>query len=146
VADLAVGGSEPAVSFGPFRLLPKQRLLLEGEKPVRLGSRALDLLIVLTERAGKVVGKDELVARVWPNTFVDEGNLKFQVGALRRTLGDGHSGNRYLATIPGRGYSFVAPLSFAQEHAPSPPQVAATSRPHNLPDKPVNRRRHPLGE
>jgi predicted ATPase/DNA-binding winged helix-turn-helix (wHTH) protein len=133
VADLAVSGSERAISFGPFRLLPNQRLLLEGEKPVRLGSRALDILIALTERAGEVVGKDEIVARVWPNTFVDESNLKFQVGALRRTLGDGHGGNRYLATIPGRGYSFVAPLSFAQELASSRPQAASDSRPHNLP-------------
>jgi len=123
VADLAVSGSEQAISFGPFRLLPRQRMLLEGEKPVRLRSRALDILIALTERAGQVVGKDELVARVWPDIFVEESNLRFQVGALRRTLGDGHGGNRYLATIPGRGYSFVAPLSFGRELASSPPRT-----------------------
>jgi DNA-binding winged helix-turn-helix (wHTH) protein len=132
MTDLAVGAAERALTFGPFRLLPAQRLLLEGDKPVRLGSRALDILMALVERAGQVVAKNELVARVWPNTFVEEGNLKFQVGELRRTLGDGHGANRYLATIPGRGYSFVAPLGQAQEPAP-PPKVDSTSRLHNLP-------------
>ena len=96
--------TERAISFGPYHLLPARRLLLEGDKAVRLGSRALDILIALVERAGELVGKDELMARVWPNTFVEEGNLKFQIGALRRTLGDG---NRYLVNVPGRGYCFV---------------------------------------
>jgi predicted ATPase/DNA-binding winged helix-turn-helix (wHTH) protein len=133
VAHLAVNAAERARSFGPFQLLPAQRLLLEDDKPVRLGSRALDILIALTERAGQVVGKNELVARVWPNTFVEESNLRFQVGALRRTLGDGHGGNRYLATIPGRGYSFVAPLGEAEDLARSRPEAAASNRLHNLP-------------
>jgi len=66
-----------AISFGPFRLLAPQRLLLEGDKPVRLGSRAFDILAALVERAGKVVGKEELIARAWPQTFVEEANLKF---------------------------------------------------------------------
>jgi DNA-binding winged helix-turn-helix (wHTH) protein len=85
-ADLAVRGTERSLSFGPFQLLPTRRPLFEGETPVRLGIRALDILIALTERPGEVVGKDELVARVWPNTFVEESSLKFQIGALRRTL------------------------------------------------------------
>jgi predicted ATPase/DNA-binding winged helix-turn-helix (wHTH) protein len=109
-------------------------LPLEGDKPVRLGSRALDILIVLTERAGEVVGKDELVARVWPNTFVEESNLKFQVGALRRTLGDG---NRYLVNIPGRGYSFIAPVTLSESPIPSALQVADVKRVHNLPAHPA---------
>ena len=99
---------ERAISFGPFSLFPAQRLLLEGDKPVRLGSRAFEILITLVERPGELVGKDELIARVWPNTFVEESNLKVQVAALRRTLGDG---NRYLVNVPGRGYSFVAPVT-----------------------------------
>ena len=101
----ATSRGEHAFAFGPFHLLPRQRLLLEGDKPIRLGSRALDILIALVEHPGEVVGKNELIARAWPNTFVEEGNLKFQVGALRRTLSDG---NRYLVNIPGRGYCFVA--------------------------------------
>ena len=125
---------ERASSFGPFRLLSKQRLLLEGDKEVRLGSRALDILGALVERPGEVVGKNELTARVWPGTIVEESNLKFQVGALRRALRDRHGESRYIATVPGRGYSFVAPLGLAGEPQPSSPQqVGATPRKRNLP-------------
>src|SRR5208283_334236 len=125
-----VAADERAVSFGPFRLLPAQRLLLEGDKPVRLGSRALDMLIALVEHPGEVVGRDELMARVWPNTHVDEGNLKFQISALRRTLG---GGNRYLLNVPGRGYSFVAPVARAEEAGTAAPEPAETETAHNLP-------------
>jgi DNA-binding winged helix-turn-helix (wHTH) protein len=99
-----------AISFGPYRLDAAQRLLLEGDKPVRLGSRAFDILTALVERAGEVVGKEELIARAWPKTFVQEANLKIQVSALRRALGDGQGDNRYVATVVGRGYNFVAPI------------------------------------
>jgi DNA-binding winged helix-turn-helix (wHTH) protein len=98
------------MSFGPFHVLPYQRLLLEGDRPLRLGSRALDILVALVERAGDLVSKGELMARVWPDIFVEEGNLKVQVAALRRTLRDGEKGNRYISTVPGRGYWFVAPV------------------------------------
>src|SRR5438105_11427296 len=122
-----------AVSFGPFRLLPAQRLLLEGDQPVRLGSRAFDILATLLERPGEPVAKDELMSRTWPKTFVDDANLKIQVSALRRVLGDGQGGNRYIATIPGRGYNFVAPVRF--EKSPQAPQPAtiALATAHNLP-------------
>lgn len=106
--------SHTAISFGPFRLLPVQRLLLEGDKPLRLGSRALDILIALVERAGELVGKDQLMARVWPNMFVEPANLTVHVAKLRRILGDGRGGNRYLLNIPGRGYRFVAPVTVAE--------------------------------
>ena len=99
-----------AISFGPFRLLAEQRLLLEGDKPVRLGNRAFDILTALVERGGEVVGKEELMARAWPQTFVEEANLKIQVSSLRRALGDGQGGNRYIVTVVGRGYNFVAPV------------------------------------
>src|SRR6266567_9286046 len=105
-------GDQPPISFEPFRLLPAQRLLLEGDTPVRLGSRAFDILAVLVERAGEVVSKEELIARTWPKTFVEEANLKIQVSALRRALGDGQGGRRYIATTPGRGYNFVAAVRF----------------------------------
>src|SRR5260221_2156096 len=100
---------EPAISFGPYRLLAAQRLLLERDQPVRLGSRAFDILAALVERAGEVVGKEQLIARVWPQTFVEESNLKIQVSALRRALGHGQSGNRYVITLPGPGCHFFAP-------------------------------------
>ena len=98
------------ILFGPFRLLPAQFLLLEGDKPVPLGSRALELLIVLLERPGELVSKQELMARVWPNTFVEPANLTVHISALRRTLRDGHDGNRFIINIPGRGYRFVMPI------------------------------------
>ena len=109
-ADRDMALAVPAMSFGPFRVLPNQRLLLEGDRPLRLGSRALDILVALIERAGELVSKGELMARVWPDTFVEEGNLKVQVAALRRTLRDGEDSNRYISTVTGRGYWFVAPV------------------------------------
>jgi predicted ATPase/DNA-binding winged helix-turn-helix (wHTH) protein len=133
VANAVTDVAERAISFGPFRLFPRQRLLLESETPIRLGSRALDILIALAERPGEVVGKDELMARVWPGTFVEEGNVKFQVSALRRGLGDGRAGRRYIATITGRGYSLIVPVEReVAPEAPSP-QAAPSSPPHNLP-------------
>src|SRR6266478_5269655 len=124
---------EHAISFGPYRLLAAQRLLLEGDQPVRLGSRAFDILAALVERTGEVVGKDELIARAWPKTYVEEANLKIQVSALRRALGDGQGGHRYVITVPGRGYNFVAPVRREEpSRAPLPPTVASTAA-HNLP-------------
>src|SRR5712672_329671 len=112
------------ISFGPFRLLPAQRLLLEGDQPVRLGSRAFDILATLLERPGEAIGKDELVSRTWPKTFVEDATLKIQVSALRRALGDG--GRRYIATMPGRGYNFVAPVRFEKPTEVSPAVTIAS--------------------
>jgi predicted ATPase len=106
---------------------------LEGDKPVRLGSRAFDILSALVERAGEVVGKDELIARAWPQTFVEETNLKIQVSGLRRALGDGQDGHRYVATIVGRGYNFVAPIRKGEPSRASPSPTIASAAPHNLP-------------
>src|SRR6201994_3588379 len=117
------------ISFGPFRLLAAQRLLLEDDKPVRLGSRAFDILTALVERAGEVVGREELIARAWPATFVEEANLKIQVSALRRALGDGQGGHRYVVTVPGRGYNFVAPIRTEEPSQVSPPLIIAPSAP-----------------
>jgi len=98
------------IAFGSFRLLPAQFLLLEQEKPVRLGSRALEILIALLERPGELVSKQELMDRVWPNIFVEQANLTVHMSALRRTLRDGRDGNRFIINVPGRGYAFVAAL------------------------------------
>jgi DNA-binding winged helix-turn-helix (wHTH) protein len=116
--------SERAICFGSFRLFPTQRLLLEGHKPLRLGSRALDILITLVERPGELVSKEELMARIWPNTFVEPANLTVHIAALRRILRDGRDGNRFLINIPGRGYRFVTPVKVAKESTPSPRSVA----------------------
>src|SRR5580704_13315659 len=101
------------ISFGPFRLLPTQFLLLESDKPVPLGSRALEILIVLLEHPGELISKQELMARVWPNVFVGPSNLTVHMSALRRALRDGRDGNRFIINIPGRGYGFVASVDVA---------------------------------
>jgi len=99
------------VLFGPFRLLPTQFLLLEGDEPVELGSRALEILIVLLERAAELISKQELMARVWPDVFVGPANLTVHMSALRRALRDGRDGNRYIINVHGRGYKFVASVA-----------------------------------
>lgn len=110
-----LGGVAPAeVSFGPFRVFPTQFLLLEREQPVALGSRALEILIVLLERRGELVSKQDLMARVWPNVFVEPANLTVHMSALRRALRDGQEGNRFIINIPGRGYCFVASVQVAE--------------------------------
>ena len=124
----ATNSGGAAIAFGPFRLLSEQRLLLEGDKPVRLGSRAFDILTALVERAGEVVTKEELIARAWPATFVEEANLKIQVSALRRALGDGQGDNRYVATVVGRGYNFVAPIR-KEELSRAPPSLTTAPAP-----------------
>ena len=99
------------VSFGPFCLLPTQFLLLEGDRPVSLGSRALEILTALLERRGELVSKQDLMARVWPNLFVDASNLTVHMSALRRALRDGRDGRRFIINVHGRGYCFVASVA-----------------------------------
>jgi predicted ATPase/DNA-binding winged helix-turn-helix (wHTH) protein len=113
---------ETAISFGPFRLLPKARLLEKDGAPVHVGGRALDILILLAQRPGEIVGKRELVERVWADVNVDEGSLRFHVTALRKALGEGASDARYVVNVPGRGYCFAAPIAQAD-----PPRAAATN-------------------
>ena len=105
---------EETFAFGSFRLIPAQRVLFEDGKPLRLGGRALDILISLVESAGETIGKDQLIARTWPDTVVDEGALRVHVAALRKALGEGRAGKRYIANIQGRGYSFIAPVTREQ--------------------------------
>ena len=116
------------VSFGPFRLLPTQFLLLEGDKPVSLGSRALEILTVLLERPGELVTKQEFMARVWPDVFVEPANLTVHMSALRRTLRDGRDGNRFIINVPGRGYSFVASVAVAGRAKPNGDETRAALR------------------
>ena len=107
------GATPTQVSFGPFRLLRTQLLLLEGDKPVPLGSRALEILIALLERHGELVSKQDLMGRVWPNVFVEPANLTVHMSALRRALRDGQDRNRFIVNIPGRGYCFVASVAIS---------------------------------
>lgn len=102
-----------AWTFGRFRLIPTRQLLLRDAVPVEIGSRALEILTVLVRRSGELVAKHELIAAVWPDTFVDESNLKVNVCSLRRSLGDTRKHPEYIATVAGRGYRFVAPVHSA---------------------------------
>jgi DNA-binding winged helix-turn-helix (wHTH) protein len=127
--------AEREISFGPFRLHPNQRLLTKAGREVRLGSRALDILITLLEQRGKLVTRRELMERVWPDTVVVEANLNVNIAALRRALGDGQDGNRYLVTIPGRGYRFVASVAFSDFNLRDP----TAFRPSNDLPTPITR-------
>jgi len=129
--------SAEGLRFGPFCLLPRQRVLLDDDVPVRLGSRALEILLLLVERAGQFVGNDEIVARVWPKVVVVEGNLRVHIAELRKALGDRRDGHRYIVNVPNRGYSFIATVS----RGPAPQRPADAPRPrtaHGLP-APLNR-------
>jgi DNA-binding winged helix-turn-helix (wHTH) protein len=99
------------LSFGPFSLIAAERLLKKADEPVPLGGRALDILIVLTQRAGEVVSHKELISTVWPDLTVEGANLRVHIAALRKALGDGLDGARYILNVAGRGYCFVAPVT-----------------------------------
>jgi DNA-binding winged helix-turn-helix (wHTH) protein len=96
--------------FGDLQFCPRRQLLLRRAVPLRLGSRAMDLLHLLVDHPGEVVSKTDLIRFAWPDTFVDESNLKVNISALRAVLGETHDALPYIATVPGRGYKFVAPV------------------------------------
>src|SRR5262249_2301669 len=98
------------ITFGPYRCLPGQRLLLHAGRPLPLGSRAREILFVLLEHAGEIVKKSELIGRVWPDTVVEEGTLRVHIAALRKALGEGQDGLRYVENVTGHGYRFIAPV------------------------------------
>jgi predicted ATPase/DNA-binding winged helix-turn-helix (wHTH) protein len=128
--------STPAVlAFGPFRLLRAPLALCRGDEEVRLGRRALDLLQALLARPGEILSRHELEASVWPRSVVEDSSLRVHVAALRRALGDGVDGARYIANVPGRGYCFVGQVaklkaepSLGGRDAPAP-----STRINNLP-------------
>jgi len=101
----------PDVAFGTFRLFVTQRVLMKGDRAVRLGSRALEILFALLEHPGELIRKARLLQRVWPDVVVEEGTLRVHIAALRKVLGEGHSGTRYIENVSGVGYRFVAPVS-----------------------------------
>jgi DNA-binding winged helix-turn-helix (wHTH) protein len=120
---MADGGIKTSwiISFGPFRATRARRLVERNGEAVRLGSRAFDVLVYLLEHAGQVVSHRALLEAVWPGTYVEEGNLRFQMAVLRKALGHGEA--TYIINVPGRGYCFTAPISKQDEvkHSPLPP-------------------------
>ena len=108
---METAGQNESVSFGPFRLVSAERLLERDGVPVVVGSRALDILIFLVAHAGEVVCKRDLISHVWPRAAVDESGLRVHITVLRKSLGDGKDGARYVTNVAGRGYCFVAPIA-----------------------------------
>jgi predicted ATPase/DNA-binding winged helix-turn-helix (wHTH) protein len=132
-----------AFSFGPFRLYQGQRILWKNGTVVPLGSRAFDMLVAMVEHYGKVLAPAELMAIAWPGLIVEDSNVRVQVANLRRTLGCGRDGARYIANVAGRGYCFVEPVTRLEsvDH-PSP----TTSEPGAAPEAPhVDRVTHTSG-
>ena len=121
-------------SFGPFRLHATERLLEKNGTALKIGSRALDILITLLEHAPEVVSKRDLIRRAWGQLVVDEVSLPVQVNALRRRLGDGDSSVSYITNIPGRGYCFTGEVTWSGARAT--PRRACTAMPQ-LPREPL---------
>lgn len=124
-------------SFGPFALLPAERLLTRDGILVEIGGRSFDLLVVLTEQPGQILSKRDLLKRVWPDVVVEDGSLRFHMAGLRKLLGEGTDGARYIATQVGVGYAFVAPVAVqgpetGQTVTPAPAPLTPT---HNIPPR-----------
>jgi predicted ATPase/DNA-binding winged helix-turn-helix (wHTH) protein len=134
-SDAGIVGEE-VISFGPFRLYPSRRLLERSGVPLHLGERALGILIVLIQNASKVVNKNDLMAMVWPGVTIGEGCLRVQVTALRKALGDGTSGARYVTSISSRGYCFVAPVSYSNAPRPLATESCDAEQSNRLPSLP----------
>lgn len=100
--------TEQVFLFDTFIIYAKRRLVTDRNRPLPIGSRALDILLVLLESAGEVVSKEEIIARVWPRTVVEEINLRVNIAAIRRVLDAGRDGQSYITNVPQRGYSFIA--------------------------------------
>ena len=99
------------LEFGPFRMDVRRRILTRGGEPVSLPSKALDVLLALLARPGETLSKDELLKEVWPDTFVEEGNLTQMVFLLRKALGESDGGQPLIVTVPRQGYRFVGELT-----------------------------------
>ena len=118
--------------FGRFRLKTAERILLREGELVPLTPKVFDILITLVENRGQVVAKDDLMKRVWPSTYVEEGNLTQNISLLRKALGESPGGVQFIETVPRRGYRFVGDINEAWDGAPlkvptdPPPQAAET--------------------
>ena len=116
-------------ALGPFRLDTRDNLLFRGSEPLALGRRALALLRALVERPGALVSKDALIEAAWPDQTVEESNLTVQIASLRKVLGEVPGGDRWIETMPRRGYRFIAPVVAADADAIAPATVDAVRYP-----------------
>jgi predicted ATPase/DNA-binding winged helix-turn-helix (wHTH) protein len=131
-------GERMIFAFGPFRLLTAERRLERQGTPVKIGARAIAILIALVLRAGEVVTKNQLMNEVWPDQIVDDSTVRVHISALRKLLGDGEDGTHYVLNVSGRGYSFVAPVTLLQPSAePESLGVTVARRKKNRPSLPA---------
>ena len=120
--------ARPSYKFGSFRLDPAEHVLLRDGRPVPLTPKVFEVLRVLVEHRGHLVEKDVLLKEVWPDSFVEEGALSRSVSILRKVFDDSPAGKAYIATVPTRGYRFVAPVTvYHPAGRPSSPPMAITS-------------------
>ncbi|RYE57952.1 MAG: transcriptional regulator, partial [Rhizobiaceae bacterium] len=124
---------EQGFSFDRFALFPRRQSLLKDGVPIRVGGRVLDILASLVERHGEVISKSELMASVWVGVTVEESNLKVNMAALRKALGDDAGAARFIATVTGRGYRFIAPVTRIRAAEVATLQSAPAEPNHNLP-------------
>ncbi|WP_276122049.1 ATP-binding protein [Pararhizobium qamdonense] len=110
---------EEELHFAPFSIVPARRSLMRGNSVVSLGSRATDILLYLIAHPGELKTNQEIVKHVWPDTFVDEANLRVHVSALRKALGDTKAEPHFIANIPGRGYTFIARVERRSSEMPT---------------------------
>ncbi|EJB06011.1 putative ATPase [Rhizobium leguminosarum bv. trifolii WSM597] len=127
------GPATDAITFGPFRLCANERLLTREGVVVELGARAYDILIALTSAPNEIITKQDLMLRVWPEVVVEEGSLRFHMNGLRKALGDGKDGARFIKTLSGRGYCFVGTISRALHETLSTASAPADFSHANLP-------------
>ena len=127
--------TKDTVSFGPFRLVPSERLFTNEGAPVMLSARTLDLLIALVSQPNEAVSKKDLLECVWPDVIVEETTLRFHVASLRKALGDGKDGVRFIMTLPGRGYCFVAPITRTSVPSDTSAKIAASISHANMPSR-----------
>src|SRR3982751_1203708 len=133
------GAEKQVYEFDGFRVDPVRRRLLKGGEQVSLTPKAFSILVVLLENRGEVVEKEELIRRIWPDTFVTEANLTQNVSSLRKVLGERANDHRYVVTVPGRGYSFVAEVIEIPRESTSEftiPAAALTAEPPPPPPSP----------
>ena len=106
--------------FGSFRLDVAERLLLRDGEGVPLTPKAFDLLLALLQQPGRLVEKEALLKAVWPDSFVEENNLADNISRLRKALGEGENGQKFIETVPKRGYRFVAAPARSEDLSPVP--------------------------
>jgi DNA-binding winged helix-turn-helix (wHTH) protein len=141
----------PRYTFGPFLLDPEARVLLREGEPMPMPAKAFDTLLLLVENRGRLIDKDELLSVVWAGSVVEEANLTQTIFTIRKVLGDSSKDRRYIATIAGRGYQFVAPVTGYTSTVPTAHKAFEESvgaghsdAPASLPQAAAGRRRWPL--